>query len=187
MNIIDIRCQDAINSPINCCHFEHQDCPLLLNENWQIYLFFDLPGFLSSKKVKEARLLLYKAPPFAYDCECADDKYTLYPLLDFFSIYNCAFCPPDVDKSRKVRFGNDVCKSYTEIDITCIVKDWLDLTIENKGLLLTGNKHSHNIYFESDESKIIGMRPTLRIKYDEKYTPALSSVPCDVVVNRPNL
>lgn len=191
MNIIDIKCQDSVNSSLNCCHLELPKDPLRLGSHNQIYLFFNLPVFINSRQIDEARLILYKSPPFGEgDCnaESEENKYYLFPLTDYFSIYSCMFSMPAIDRGRRVVFNNDNCKSYTEIDVTDIVKAWLDLSLENKGLLLAGSKNAQCVFYESNRCDITGMHPTLRLicsGIGPFPTPALNCADCNVTINRP--
>jgi hypothetical protein len=94
------------------------------------------------------------------------------------------FCPPKIDYSRRVIFDNNYCSSYTEVDITKIVKDWADNKIENKGLMLTGNDNSQYVSYASDRYEIMGMRPMIRMIYEGKeICLPLSVAPCEVKVN----
>ena len=192
MKVIDIKCQDSINSSLNCCHLEGPKDPLHPGRYNQIYLFFNLPAFLEPRQIDCAKLILYKAPPFGRrdeNAQCEENRYYLFPLLDYFSVYSCKFCKPAIDTCRRVVFYNDYCKSYTEIDITSIVKDWLDFNIENKGLLLVGSGHSECVFYESNRSDFVGMRPTLRLfcsGISPFPTPTLACADCDVVINRPS-
>lgn len=152
-----------------------------------IYLFFELPVYLCSCKLTQARLILFKIPPsdlLSRNEESLESRYKVYPLLDFFNIYSCLFSPPDIDYGRKIVFHNNENSSYTEIDITQIVKDWVENEIENKGLLLTGSKNSKNITYASDRYKVAGMRPMIRLTYEGiDVCHELSCVPCEVKIN----
>jgi|GEM_PF-611531 hypothetical protein len=187
MKILDIACRDSLNFAKECCHPAKQRDFLILGYNNPLYIFFDLPVNLYNCKLLQTKLILFKIPPFDFQHEtdeCMENRYNIYPLLNFFSIYDCCFSPPNIDDDRKIIFHNNKNSSYSEIDITRIVKTWLCNKIENKGLMLTGSKNSPNIIYASNSYKIPGMRPFVRISYEYlKICRALSCVPCDVSVN----
>lgn len=186
MNVISLKCQDSISSCIDYCHVGKQSKYLMLGHNYQIYLIFDLPPCLCLNNLIQARLILFKVLPFSFTAKktYTVDKYNIYPLLDFYSAYNCMFSPPCVDCGRGVIFEDDYCCNHTEVDITNIVMDWLGSKIENYGLLLTGNEHSRYISYAAERYEVIGMRPMIRLtcKETEIYRP-LSAVPCKVNVH----
>lgn len=187
MSIIDLKGQDSISVSMEFCDLYKQKDSLLLGPRYQTYLYFDLPECLYSYNLTEAKLVVFKILPYGfiqgqdvYSCS----RYNLYPLLDFFSIYSCAFSPPDVDLSRKVTFYDDFCSGYSEVDITQIVRDWKDEKIENKGLFLTGEENSQYISYASSRYEIPGMRPMIRLKCEGiEICRTLSSAACAVKVN----
>lgn len=186
MGMIDVRCQDGITSSTDYCCAYKQKGFLLLGHNYQVYLFFNLPPCLCSKNLIQAKLILFKLRPSPFIAKefCADNRYNLYPLLDFYSAFSCMFSPPVIDCSRRIIFENDYCRCYTEADVTHIVKDWADDKIENFGIFLTGNSDSGYIYYAPGGYDIIGMRPLLRLTYkDMEICQPLNVVPCGVKVN----
>lgn len=184
MSIIDLKCQDSINSSTCFCIVAKPSEFLILGHNYQIYLFFELPAFIYPCNLLHVRLVLFKLPQFdmmAENSSYADNRYKLYPLLDFFSAYSPLFSPPEVDSNRKVIFFNDCHKGWTEIDITGIVSDWKNNQLENKGLLLTGYENSQFISFASSRHRLIGMRPMLRLTFEEpKIFHPLKGIPCEI-------
>lgn len=90
------------------------------------------------------------------------------------------YVPPTFDYSLGEYFKNSESCCYTEADISCIVRAWLDQKIEDKGLLLTGKGGSGILTFASDTYDIKGMRPVIRLNYEERICEPLSSVPCIV-------
>lgn len=192
MGVIDIKCQDSFNSPMCGCYMNKQRQALFLGHNEQIYLFFNLPPCLPFGIMLKARLLLFKLLCFPFrmnpivSVENPPSQYALYPLLDFYSVFNCAFSPPIIDADEQVNFINHSHLSYTEVDITQIVGDWSSGKIENKGLLLTGFEACQCISYASGQYTILGMRPTIRITFREnKICQPLKMSPCEVKVLHP--
>ncbi|MFT9078285.1 DNRLRE domain-containing protein [Ethanoligenens sp.] len=192
MGVVDIKCQDSFTSALNGCYPAKQRNVLFLGHEEQIYLFFNLPLCLPFGALSKARLRLFKLVCFPFpihhtvDAENDSSRYALYPLLDFYSVFNCAFSTPAVDVDRRVDFTNCSHLSYTEIDITQIVEEWIRGKIENKGLLLTGSASSQCISYASGQYAVLGMRPTIRINLKENsICQPLKVVPCKVSVSGP--
>lgn len=190
MPIIDLKCRDSFASPAAGCQGCQQEA-LFLGHYGQVYLFFDLPADLSSRVLRKASLILFKLP-YISSCgakgtayvEHNASQYTLYPLLDFFSIFGHMFSPPAVDPDHRVDFKDIPHCSYTEIDITRIVEDWNGGKLENRGILLIGSPDSPCLYYASNRYEIFWMRPLIRLTCWETETPrALRAVPCKVKVN----
>lgn len=188
MRTIDLKCRDSFASPVSGCRDLPQEA-LFLGHYGQIYLFFDLPADPGACVLQRASLILFKLP-YIFSCgenDCAGypaGQYTLYPLLDFFSAFGRAFSPPAVDFSRRVCYQDFRGCSYTEIDVTQIVKDWSDGRLENRGILLTGSPHSPCLYYASDRYEILWMRPLIRLTCGETEKPGvLRAVPCEVKIN----
>ena len=80
MNIIDIKCQDSVNSSLNCCHLELPKDPLRLGSHNQIYLFINLPVFINSRQIDEVGLFSINPPFGEGDCnaESEENKYYLF-------------------------------------------------------------------------------------------------------------
>lgn len=188
MSLIDLKCQESISFSKNCNYINKDNENLLLGRSdycdYLIYLYFDLLPCSFLKDIKQAKLILFKLPPklrnqIYYRNQYA--KYSVYPLMDFFSIYYCCL---NIEYSQEVNFEDKHCCSYSEVDITSIVKTWIDEEIENKGLLLTGNIDTRVITYASDRYRIKGMQPRLRLIYEENYIcPPLETISCNVEVH----
>ncbi|MFA9464301.1 MAG: DNRLRE domain-containing protein [Velocimicrobium sp.] len=185
MSVLDIKCDNAVSSTKNCCCMEKNKGYLRLGCEYQIYVSFNLPSYSYLESLKEARLILFKIPMQGrdnlVDKECND--YSVYPLLDFFSNYSCMYLPPQLDFSRKKSFVDKECVNHTEVDITDIVKAWIHEEIENKGLLLTGKDDTRGITYASDRYSINGMRPMLRLIYEDvSICHPLTMIPCTIEI-----
>lgn len=193
MSLLDLKCQDSI-----CCSKNYSDIykkrkSLLLGKDnfydYMIYLYFNFPTYSCFKYLKEARLILCKIPVNSEEfkeasCKNENSEYSVYPLLDFFSIYSSIFSNARLDYNLKVNFEDKGFYSYTEVDITSIIKAWTKEEIENKGLILMGNHDAEPILYASNRYNTIGMQPKLRLIYDENHIcPPLVTVPCNVEVN----
>ena len=159
--------------------------PLRIGCNFTTYLFFELPPAVFLNPVKRARLILFKMPMNVIEIPSAfwSNQYSVYPLLDFFSVYSGWYIPPRFDDSLRVDYEDQACISYTEIDITAIVAAWSQERMENKGLFLTGAPNGRQLMYASDQYETAGMRPRLRLTYEEISRP-LSAAPCTVEINR---
>lgn len=190
MSLIDLKCQESIYITEECCYNDKDNEWLLLGEDhykrYLVYLFFELPSCCYISNLNEARLILFKLPQTKQNdtkLKKTHMRYRVGPLLDFFSIYTCNYSPVCIDYNQTVTFEDKCCCSYTEIDITPIVKTWIEGKVENKGLLLRGNKNAPLIIYASNGYRIEGMQPRLRLVYDEpNFCRPLSSVPCTVTV-----
>lgn len=183
MSIIDLSCRESVCSFKEGCNISGCTESLLLGGDSQIYLSFDLLPYSYLKYLKQARLVLFKIPSRVIPSQATgnDKSYELYPLLDFFSAYSCVYDLPAVDYDRKERFVDQEFCSYSEADITSIVKAWLQGEIENKGLLLTGSEETRLITYASDRYDRKGMRPMLRLIYEDNcICPPLTTVSCTV-------
>lgn len=189
MGVADLRAQDSYNFPINRCNSESEQKSLALGHRRVIYLFFNFASCLAGHTLLKADLVLFKLPGAVFNMDKNLDsynpanQYVLYPLLELFSASNSMFVPPAIDFSRGIRFEYPCCESYTKIDITQIVQDWNQSKLENNGLLLMSSNTAPYIFYASNEYKILGMRPFIRLKYEN--TPPnglLRSVSCDVKI-----
>lgn len=182
MSVIDLECMKSDYS-IECgCHKVPAGQLLRLGqcngENYRIGLFFHLPPVVYTHQIKQARLFLFKVLP-CFSCSVNMKKdYFVYPLLEFFGSGSC-FGNPKFEKNLHVRFQDRACASDTEIDITKLVKAWACERIDNKGILLQGCG-GDLITYASIRHRDVGMRPFVRISYEEKQP--LVSVPCSVSV-----
>ena len=189
MSMADLRAQDSYNFPIDRCNSESERKSLALGHKRVIYLFFNFASCLTGYTLLKADLILFKLPFAVFDIDKNIDshnpanQYVLYPLLELFSASNSMFVPPAIDYSRGLRFEYPCCESYTKIDVTQIVQDWSQSKLENNGLLLMSSDTSPYVFYASNQYQILGMRPFIRLKY-ENTPPAglLRSVPCDVKI-----
>ena len=180
---IDIRAQDSFSYPPNCRYPEVRQESIYMGHQKAIYLFFNLPSCLYTRDLLQARLILFKLPSVSPNVHACDQD-TLYPLLEVFSVFNDLFSPPAIDPGRGVSFENLNCRSYTEIDITQIARDWISGKLENNGLLLTGEDDAPYVFYASSRYKTISMRPVIRLTLENhKNLCTLQSVPCDVEVS----
>ncbi|MDR1628652.1 MAG: hypothetical protein LBS36_00335 [Oscillospiraceae bacterium] len=178
---MDLHCATAINLTDG---FNGGPCPgdqLYLGCHYGIYLFFELPSSAFFGHIKEATLILFKIPGHLAHCHFIPQNsiYSIYPLLDFYNVYNRWYAPPRIDAALSVDYDDQACMSYSEIDITMIVQSWMKAAPENKGLLLTGAPNGPFLVYASDRHECVGMRPTLRLKYEEFPLP-LSTASCVV-------
>lgn len=190
MNVIDISCQDSYNFSKSCYHINNEKKLLFLGKNKSIYLFFNLPYFLPADTLLNARLLLFRLFCLPLDTksvtltENAVNQYKLYPLLDFSSIFSDLLQMPAVDLNRGINFQSGYNNTYTEIDITQIVTDWLNNSLENKGILLRGTKLSSCITYASNQYAVLGMRPAIRITCKKlNICRSLQKAPCEVTIS----
>ena len=198
MSLMDLTCKDSISYSKRCNKDIDGDILYLGNYyrcNYLICLYFALPRYSVLQKLKKASLVLYKLPEDHNDCrrykrynkheQCKKykDKYIVCPLEDYFSAYSRDFSIPDPDFDRKKEFRDTIHSCFTEIDITDIVKDWINEEIENRGLILLGRKDSHLIIYASKKCSISRMCPTLRLIYEEKgLGHRYITIPCEVDV-----
>lgn len=190
MSLIDLECKESIYMAQGGGYNAKDRKHLLLGEacrnQYMIYLFFTLPSYMCIKYLKQARLILFKMPQEDRACSGANEscgQYYVGPLMDFFSIYSDQYGGLTIQESQVVKFKDTYCCSYTDIDITSIVKGWLEEKIENKGLLLYGSREASLLTYASSRYSIEGMRPRIRLIY-ENYDGCqiLSSVPGTVIV-----
>lgn len=185
MSVTDLRAQDSYNFP----NSGNEQESLALGHRRVIYLFFNFASCLTGRTLLKADLILFKFPSAIFnigkdlDPHNPANQYTLYPLLELFSAFNDMFVPPAIDYSRGIRFEYSCCKSYTKIDITQIVQDWIQSKLENNGLLLVSSNTAPYVFYASNQYKILGMRPFIRMKYEDIPPDGLlRSAPCDVKI-----
>jgi hypothetical protein len=183
MSYIDVPCQESVSL------IKGSKCPLYIQDklylgyNFETYLFFGLPPAAFFGRVKQARLILFKIPPGVIEASSIpkSNRYVLWPLLDFFSLYSNWYRPPETDGSLRLDYEDRADMSYTEIDITEIAKAWIRQNPENKGLLLAGVPNARSLTYASDQYKTPGMRPMLRLTYEGVSQPT-SVAPCTVEI-----
>lgn len=186
MSILDLDCNDSLFFSKECIlNNPKKNCLILGHEHQRdlsIYMNFRLPPSLYKKSLINASLVLFKLT----NDHCYEKKsgYTIYPLLDYFNYYYCKFTPPSVSKQYKINFHIKECEGYTEIDITNIVKAWLNEVIHNHGILITGDSCASPIKYASNRNDITCMHPILRLNYEENsILPHLTCAPCNVELN----
>lgn len=185
MSILDLSCRESVCTRKEGCNVFGCMETLQLGLEYQIYLSFDLPPDYYIKYLEQAKLVLFKIPTKCMTSEeTEEESYEIYPLLDYFSTYPCFYDPPAVDEERKVQLIDSEHCSYSEADITSLVKAWLNHEIENKGLMLTGSEAERVITYASDCYERKGMRPMLRLIYEDNCTcTPLTTVACTVKMN----
>lgn len=112
------------------------------------------------------------------------DDYKISPLLDFLNIYKCQCAKPKICEAQSVYFRNNVHNTYTDVDITCIVSAWMENKIENKGLILKGIDNAGLITYASNRYCLFGMRPIIRLIYNDTFCNSWETVPCIVNVKK---
>lgn len=191
MSLMDLKSQDSICCSKDFNYIYKEKESLILgkdqNRNYIIYLYFNLPPYSYLKKLKQARLILFKLPAnYEENQAYANDYYTdyhVYPLLDFFSIYSYQYHAPSLDSSRRVSFKDNGYYSYSEIDITSILEAWKNEEIENKGIILMAGYNAQTITYVSNNYGATGMQPRLRLIYEDScICPPLSEVTCKVEI-----
>ena len=190
MSLIDLECRESIYMTQEGSYNAKDRKHLLLGEvcrnQYLVYLFFALPPDTCIRYLEQARLILFKIPQEDRDYRAAhgsNEQYYVGPLLDFFSIYNSHYGGLTIEESQVTIFKDIYCCSYTEIDITMIVRSWLQGEIENKGLLLYSDKEASLLKYASSRYSVEGMRPRIRLFYDEfDECQTLASVSATVIV-----
>ena len=191
MNIVDLTCKKSVSFSKNYNTIRVCKQILLLGGYHQYlsFLYFDLPPYSSIKKLVHAKLILFKQPMSQCNtpdlpCNCQKEcchHYVAVPLLEFFSTYSRLYQVPKADYSKQVVFHDDECLCYTEIDITAIVQDWKNGSMENRGLLLIGDDCNKPICYASEKNMNKTMIPIIRLIYEENACClGLSSTPCVV-------
>ncbi|MDD3413456.1 MAG: DNRLRE domain-containing protein [Lachnospiraceae bacterium] len=189
MSLADLKCVESICTTNDCCwSLENKEILMIGKENcheYKIYLKFELLPYFQIKVIQQAKLILFKIPQIERENQMdyynGNNEYIIYPLLDFFSVYIGMYSEPRIVDELGISFRNNGCCSYTEVDITDIVNAWYDENIEEKGLLLMGSGTAGTICYASDEYQWKGMRPILRLIYQENnFCQAMSQAPCTV-------
>lgn len=193
MSILDLPCKNSVSFSKNCCNIKVCNQILLLggHHHYLSFLYFDLPPYSDIKDLKCAKLILFKHPMHIRDfdshCNCHKDRSynAVSPLLEFFSTYSRLYQIPKADYSKQVMFEDDESLCYTEIDITSIVQEWKNDSMENRGIMLSGNDCNKPICYASEKNDTKSMRPMIRLIYKENAgCLGLSSTPCMVDVKK---
>lgn len=176
MSILDVYCRNSIVFTNNdYCEGEVNICVGKLDGYcyWST-LFFELSQIPNNIYLNEATIILFKIPISVGQC-CyygeKGNKYEMAPLINYASPYTYRYHELHTEELLKQTFEVTPQSAYTEIDITNIVKSWLNEELENKGLLLTGDKSSKLIVYGSELDSNLALRPFLRIKYEKGHLP----------------
>ena len=192
MSLIDLECKYSTNVTNDCSKINKNKQTLMLGNyhcnNYLVNLFFEMPTYPYIINLYQAKLVLFKIPlEYKIESKYLNEQksiYSVYPLLNFFSIYHCDFSSPQINPEFKTNFYNNPLESFLEIDITNIISAWVHDEIENKGLLLAGNRYSETVRFASANYEINGMRPILRLIYDGiVLNPSLAEVESALSIN----
>lgn len=184
MSIIDIKStKSASTAKPGYCIDRYSDC-LQVGGGFESYVFFELPTSISLSNFKQANLILFKVP-----CKTSNNQkwyggnYSVYPLLDFFSTYSSVYSLPSFNYEKGIYFKNEPWSSYTQIDITDIVNEWMNGNIENKGLLLSELNASNLLTYASGRCRTKEMVPTLRLIYEQNtINPVLTKAEGEIMI-----
>ena len=190
MSYIDIICKNSGSFSNNC--FNNNNKALPLGQIGQcretIYLYFDIQTNFYISQIKNSRLILYKLPVCLPSKTCRSyigNSYCLYPLTDFYNIYSYHYCGPHFNYEYETCFTDNIQSSYTEIDITQITRNWNSENLENKGLIITSPHDSAPVFYAGHSFKVLSMRPTLRITYENTPgPPIMNQIPCKVEISQ---
>lgn len=132
------------------------------------YLFFDLCSIPANATISSAQLVLFRKN------YCHMDNNTfinICPLKDDFSTYTTYRIQPKIYDSYKKVGEVSKNKVSVEVDITEILKAWLNGTIINKGLVIEGNKKTTPLLiFGSTFTRDEYLMPIIRVIYDCTYS-----------------
>ncbi len=128
------------------------------------YLYFDTSPIPAGIKNLTAELVLFKLNDFFYK----EVWFSIYPLLDYFSSFTTSENPPRFHKSSKVEFNPFTNKVALEIDLSDIVNKWVNNSLINKGLVLSGNSAIEAVArFGSAFINDVTLVPFLRVSFEE--------------------
>jgi hypothetical protein len=183
MGYIDLNCWESVSLLNGSACGANTGDKLHVGCNFETYLFFELPSAAFCSRLITARLILFKIPMNSDEVHTTPwcNQYRVYPLLDFLNIYGNCYTPPRTDDNLRVDYQDQPCTGYADIDITEIVRAWLNKNPENKGLLLNGAPNAHLLSYASNKFETAGMRPMLRLTY-EYFDEPLCAAPCTVKV-----
>lgn len=184
MAYMDLHCSTSFNLKDRADICSCSRDILYLGCGYGIYLTFELPPLVFLNTIKDAKLRLFKIPSklTGFSFRPKSSIYSICPTLEYYNFYNNWYEQPEIDSELIVDYVDQACMGYTEIDITVIVRAWIESNPENKGLLLTGARNGPFLAYASEVHEIVGMRPTLRLTY-ENFNRPLSVAPCIVKVN----
>ena len=184
MGIMDLSYRQSFCFPPHCASACMEPGLLYLGGGCWSFLFPELPSLINLDRLKQARMILFKIPEeSACPAACLPDRYCVYPLVDFFSIYGYCYALPGVDEGLGAAFCDDPCRCVIEIDVTGIVQAWLRGSPENYGLMLGGGTDTRRLACASCFHEIPGMRPILRLVYEDvPISQPLSAMDCIVTI-----
>lgn len=154
---------------------------LYLGCNYSICLFFQLPPTHLVGSVVSAELTLFKIPNTAICMPLTPpgSGYRICPLREPFSIYTSCYSLPQAAEELAILYEDLAHTAHTSIDISSIAQAWMAGNPQNRGLLLTAAPDARHITYASERHEVIGMRPTLRLVYQDPPLP-LSVATCMV-------
>lgn len=174
MNYIDIACTKSITFSKYCMGENNQ---LLQIGEWGTnvywsYLYFDLnvAHIHPIDENDEVQLILYKIPHYKTACqeEHEDEavkKLVIMPTTVYMSPYTYYYDTPHLMPSLMKECEVNRRSAYTVIDITKIVKAWLEGEIENKGIVIFNKNAYMYVQYASSTNKLKELRPFLHIKH----------------------
>jgi len=136
------------------------------------YLYFRLPPLLAARKILTATLVLFRAGDSFPACSGSD--LFVCPLLDDFSSETrYANRPAYLPLDPRPAVPGTVSVS---LDITDIVRQWVNGDLINKGLVLFTGRHCGYYRFGSASNPDNTLRPLLRIHYDPFPLPLIEEL-----------
>lgn len=179
MSTLDISCQNSLVFTNNFCDNREKDICIgdFGRYSYWSTLYFDLSSIPQCIMLQSAKIVLFKIPIHSeynpYECkeESKNNHYKVSPLSEFASPYTYYYTNLKVDESLQESFEVLEKESYTQIDITGILKAWLNGEIENKGVLLEGEFDSKWILYGSEFNSNNAIHPFLRVQYEQPNLP----------------
>ncbi|MCY6371033.1 DNRLRE domain-containing protein [Clostridium ganghwense] len=139
------------------------------NDFYGSYLFFDTSSIPDNISIHSSEIVLFKVTDFFYDY---NKNFSICPIADYFSSFTSYETRPKIYKNFSEIFNPFTCGVAVEIDITNIVRGWLQNLIINKGLFLySSNSNSSLTSFGSALSKDNYLIPILRVSFKKSPIP----------------
>jgi hypothetical protein len=186
MSIMDIRCWESLSTNRDCSRVCASPDRLLLGADFQSYLIFELPPYAYLKQLKKASLILYKIPtPYAAARKESSEEcsYSVRPLQTLFTPFSYLYTAPKEDEDHISSYLDLERDSYTQVDITEIVKAWVSEELENMGLILKGEPDARLVTYASEHYSRREMYPMLRLQYEDScICPPLTTADCTIEV-----
>jgi hypothetical protein len=169
MSTIDSQCGYSFSFPPHSALPVKNAGIISVGGGYQAFIYLEIPPCIGLNSLKQARLILFKVPGGEIRCfpEEMCGWYAAYPLLDFYSEYGRLYAPPRIDQGLGASFSIAPNRCDAEIDVTRIASAWLNGSLENKGLMLTGAADARRADFGSFRNESAGLRPMLRLVCDE--------------------